>query len=139
MPTQPDNVTYNKAAIIERSLRRVRQEHEHDPDLSDFTHIDALTLNLERACQAAIDLALHVVALRHLGIPQRSAESFSLLQSAGLLTAETTRAMVAMTGFRNIAVHEYQELDIGVLRRIAEHDWRHLVTFCHELGVRIEP
>ena len=139
MPTQPDNVSYNKAAIIERALRRVRQEYEQDPELSDLTHTDALTLNLERACQAAIDLSLHVVAVKHLGMPQRSAESFSLLHNAGLLTAETTRAMVAMTGFRNIAVHEYQELDPAILRRIAEHDWKHLVTFCRELGITIQP
>ena len=31
-------------------------------------HLDALTLNVERACQAAIDLAMHVVAAEHLGI-----------------------------------------------------------------------
>ncbi len=75
MPTRPDNVSYNKAAIIERARRRVRQEYEQDPELSDLTHTDALTLNLERACQAAIDLSLHVVAAQHLGMPQRSAES----------------------------------------------------------------
>lgn len=139
MPIQPDNVSYNKAAIIERALRRVRQLYESDPELSDLTYMDALTLNLERACQAAIDLTLHVVAVEHLGVPQRSAESFSLLQEAGHLTEETKRAMIAMTGFRNIAVHEYQELDAAVLKRIAEHDWKHLVTFCRELGITIRP
>lgn len=56
MPIQPDNVLLNKAAIIERSLRRMREEYEANLDLDNFTHIDAMILNIERACQAAIDL-----------------------------------------------------------------------------------
>jgi len=64
------NILLNKGAIIERCLRRIRQEHEACPNLDDFTHLDALILNLERACQAAIDMAMHEVARRHLGMPQ---------------------------------------------------------------------
>mgnify|MGYP000091058574 CR=1 FL=1 len=63
----PDDVMLNKAAVIERSLRRVIEIYRADPELSDMMHIDALTLNIERACQAAIDLAMHVVASKHLG------------------------------------------------------------------------
>jgi uncharacterized protein YutE (UPF0331/DUF86 family) len=47
--------------------------------------------------------------------------------------------MIAMTGFRNIAVHEYQQMDMSVLRNIAETRWRSLVAYCQVLGVRIEP
>ena len=36
-------------------------------------------------------------------------------------------------------VHEYQDLDLDVLRRIAESDWRNLVDFCREMGARIQP
>lgn len=139
MPIPPDDVGYNKAAIIERAIRRMRQEFAADPDLRNFTHVDALTLNLERACQAAIDFALHVVSTRHLGMPQRSADAFLLLSKADILSEKTTHAMVAMTGFRNIAIHEYQELDLSLLRRIAEHDWESLVDFCREMGTEIAP
>jgi hypothetical protein len=44
MPTpseSPDNVLINKAAIIERSLKRMREEYRADPDLRNYTHIDA--------------------------------------------------------------------------------------------------
>ena len=72
MPIPPDDVCLNKASIIERALRRVREEYSCDPGLTDYTHIDAMTLNIERACQAAIDLAMHVVARDRLGMPQTS-------------------------------------------------------------------
>ncbi|WP_045220105.1 type VII toxin-antitoxin system HepT family RNase toxin [Desulfonatronum thioautotrophicum] len=139
MPIEPDDVCLNKAAIMERSIRRLREEYAFDPELTNYSHIDALTLNIERACQAAIDLALHLVAREHLGMPQNSADAFKLLRKAELITDQTALAMVAMTGFRNVAVHEYQGLDINVIRSIAEEHWKSLVTFCAEVGLRIQP
>ena len=137
MPTKPDNVVLNKAAVIERALRRMHQEYEFNPTLDNFTHVDAMILNIERACQAAIDLAQHLVAQNHLGIPQSSAELFVLLRKANLLSTETSRAMIAMTGFRNVAIHEYQELEIDILRAIAEKEYKTLISFCREAGVNL--
>ncbi|MCK5736181.1 MAG: hypothetical protein KAH21_06855, partial [Spirochaetaceae bacterium] len=70
MPIKPDNIVLNKGAIIERSLKRMREEFLINPTLDNFTHIDAMILNIERACQAAIDMAQHLVALNHYGMPQ---------------------------------------------------------------------
>jgi len=139
MPIEPDDLFTNKAAIIERALSRMLQELAADPGLVNYSHIDALTLNIERACQAAIDLALHVVAREHLGMPQSAADAFRLLAKTGILEAKTAVDMVAMTGFRNIAIHEYQSLDMEILRAIATVRWRYLVVFCSELGLKIVP
>lgn len=138
MPTA-DDVCRNKAAIMERTLRRMKEEFRADPELKNFTHVDAMTLNLERACQAAIDLAVHIAARGHLGMPGNSADAFRLLHRAGLLTEQTARAMMAMVGFRNVAIHEYRELDMSILRSIAESRWSSLVEFCAELGMIIRP
>ncbi len=72
---QPDNVGLNKASIIEKCIRRMHEEYNADITLSNCTHLDALILNIERACQAAIDLAMHVVATEHLGVPQSRANA----------------------------------------------------------------
>jgi hypothetical protein len=58
VPTPPDDILLNKAAIIERCVRRMLEEARACPQFDDFTHVDALTLNIERACQAAIDMAM---------------------------------------------------------------------------------
>jgi uncharacterized protein YutE (UPF0331/DUF86 family) len=139
MPIRPDDVCLNKGAIIERAIRRALEEFNADRELKNLTHIDALTLNLERACQAAIDWAMHLVAREHLGVPQSGADAFRLLNQAGLISEASRRAMSAMTGFRNIAVHEYQELDMSILRKIVEGDWRTLVVYARELGINIRP
>jgi len=54
MPIALDDVCFNKAGIMERCLNRIFEEAQADPDLGHPTHVDALVLNLERVCQAAI-------------------------------------------------------------------------------------
>jgi len=138
MPTKPDDTMLAKAAIIERSLRRVREIYSADPKLEGVMHVDALTLNLERACQAGIDLAMHVVAVDHLGMPQGQADAFRLLADAGRLDRSLSEKMIGMTGFRNILIHQYQDIDMGVLHRVAGEGWRGLVAVCESLGLRVE-
>lgn len=122
-----DDVAINKAAIIERCLRRVAEEYAGDPArLMNITHQDAIILNLERACQAAIDLAMHAVAKDRLGVPQAS-------RISGALAAK----LRAMVGFWNIAIHQYQALDVTVLRHVIESAHGDLVEFCRALGLRI--
>jgi uncharacterized protein YutE (UPF0331/DUF86 family) len=134
-----DDIILTKAAIIERALRRMKQEYLANPELDNYTHVDAMTLNVERACQAAIDLAMHIVARDHLGLPQSSADAFRLMRDAGYITEDIRKNMAAMTGFRNIAIHEYQQMDTSILRHIADSRWQSLVYYSKALGVKIEP
>ena len=115
----------------------MKEEYAADPDLENYTHVDALTLNIERACQASIDLAMHVVAERRLGMPQSSGDAFRLMQKEKIISKKLRDSLVAMTGFRNIAIHEYHELDKTVLRYIAEKGYKDLIAFVRELGVQI--
>lgn len=55
------------------------------------------------------------------------------------ISEEVRESMIAMTAFRNIAIQEYQSLDLSVLRHIAESRWRSLVDFWEALGIRIRP
>lgn len=137
MLIEPDNVCFNKAAIIERALVRMREEYLKDTNLTNYTYIDAMVLNLQRACQASIDLANHIVAVKHLGIPQSSKDAFLLMEKSGFLSKNIVKSMTAMTGFRNIAIHEYQEINQDILKVIAEREYVSLVNFCSELGLKI--
>ncbi|MBJ7259896.1 MAG: DUF86 domain-containing protein [Chthoniobacterales bacterium] len=139
MPTPPDDILLNKAAIIERCIRRMAEEAKSCPDFDDFTHVDAMTLNVERACQASIDMAMHVVATRHLGVPQSNAEAFALLEKAGLIAPDLAKSLRGMAGFRNVAVHQYEELDMKVLRWVVESGHRDWIRLGETLGVVIRP
>jgi len=137
--TPPDDTLVNKAAIIERCLRRMGDEARACPGYDDFTHVDALTLNVERACQASIDMAMHVVATQRLGVPQSNAEAFVLLERAGLIDAAPSKSLRGMAGFRNVAVHQYEELDLDVLRWVVEAGHKDFIRLGRALGVTIQP
>lgn len=123
-----DDVVLNKAAVIERCVARVREEYDDDPRnlREDIRRQGSIVLNLLRASEASIGLAMHLVRRHRLGIPQDSREAFSMLAEAGLLETSLAEAMMAMVGFRNIAVHEYQRLDLDIVRGIVE---KHLPEF----------
>ncbi len=118
-----DEVLLGKAAIIERCLRRIDEEYRgHEDELAtNFTRQDSILLNLQRACEASIDAAMHLVRLHRLGIPTESREGFSLLVRAGLMESGLGGHLEAMVGFRNVVVHNYRELDMDIVRNILAH------------------
>ncbi|MGA6828163.1 type VII toxin-antitoxin system HepT family RNase toxin [Nitrospira sp. NS4] len=115
-----DDVILNKAASIERCLQRILEEYAGNNQnlVANKTKRDAIILNLQRACETAIDLAMYVVNQRRLGAPQESRDAFTLLQTAGILPADLAIRMQRMVGFRNIAVHEYTRLNLEVVQAI---------------------
>ncbi len=115
-------MVYGKVATIERCLERIREDYEgHEVAFAtEQMRQDAIVLNLLRACEAPIDLAMHVVRIRHLGLPERSRDAFDLLEQAGLLNSALAGRMRAMVGLRNIAVHAYQTLDLDIVRAVLD-------------------
>ena len=112
-----DDVILAKAAIIERCVARVREVHGGDDGVltRDITKQDSIVLNLQRACEASIDLAMHIVRTQRLGVPQESREAFGLLERADLLDSDLAGRMSRMVGFRNVAVHDYRKLSMDIV------------------------
>ena len=115
-----DDVLLNKCEIVERCLKRIQEDYEgHESELSDdFMRQDAILLNIQRLCEASIDLAMHVVRVRALGLPRESRGAFELLKSKQLMDAELADKMMKMVGFRNLAVHNYQSIDLEIVHAI---------------------
>ncbi len=115
-----DDVLLNKAATVERCVARVREELAASADFAtDFTRQDAAVLNIQRACEACLDIGQHLVRRDKLGLPQSARDVFALLGQAGWISPELQDAMQRMAGFRNIAVHDYQKLLLPILLHIA--------------------
>ena len=116
-----NDVILNKTTTIERCVKRIHEVYGGNPkNLEDFTKQDSIILNIQRACEASIDLAMHMVSERKLGVPKASREGFKLLQEAGILDATLAKTLMNMVGFRNIAVHDYQSLELEILQAILE-------------------
>ncbi len=115
-----DSVIVQKSASIERCLKRIEQDYGADFTV-DLTKQDAVILHLQRACQLAIDMAGHIVRVKKLGAPDSFAGSFKLLQKAEVIPESLTNRMESMIGFRNIAIHEYQEFNLAIIEGIIKN------------------
>jgi len=62
----------------------------------------------------------HVVRRDRLGVPQGTREIFSLLLQANRIDPGLAETLQRMVGFRNIAVHQYQALQLPILIRVLE-------------------
>ncbi|MGE7907489.1 type VII toxin-antitoxin system HepT family RNase toxin [Peribacillus sp. NPDC094092] len=122
-----NDVILNKISVIERCMNRVKVVYENNPEnLKDYTKQDSIILNIQRACEASIDLAMHIVAERKLGLPQTSRDAFDMLHEALIIDENTVKRLKAMVGFRNIAVHDYQTVNLDILQQIVAN---HLEDF----------
>jgi len=111
-----DDVLINKAASIERCVARAREEYQADPaGFSDnHTRQDAAILNIQRACEAALDMGQHLIRREKLGVPQSARDVFALLAQAKWIESALAESLKRMVGFRNIAVHDYQSLQMPI-------------------------
>lgn len=111
-----DDVLINKAATIERCVARAREEYARNPTTfaTDFTRQDAAILNIQRACEAALDMGQHLIRREKLGVPQSARDVFTLLEQGGWVDATLAQGLKRMVGFRNIAVHDYQTLQLPI-------------------------
>jgi uncharacterized protein YutE (UPF0331/DUF86 family) len=118
-----DDVLINKAAAIERCVSRAREEYAADPPsfATNFTRQDAAILNIQRACEAALDMGQHMVRRERLGVPQSARDVFALLAQGGWIEAPLADELKRMVGFRNIAVHDYQALQLPITVSIIQN------------------
>ena len=131
----PDDVVMQKLASIDRCVRAVRDYVAGDLDrLREPIVLDAVVLNLQRACEQAIDADCREVSRRGLGVPADSADAFSLLERERLLSPAVAERMRRMVGCGNIAVHEYRRIDPEVVRTVVEHRLDDYRALCRELS-----
>ncbi|MGH8468702.1 MAG: type VII toxin-antitoxin system HepT family RNase toxin [Gammaproteobacteria bacterium] len=126
-----NQVVLNKKVSIERCVAQVRNYYAMKSELpfkDDYLKQDAIAMNLQRACELAIDIANLLIKTKKLGLPQDSKESFLLLQRAGLINETMMTALQAMVGFRNILV---QKLDLDIMVEIIERRLGDVLDFAN--------
>ena len=127
-------VLINKYESIERCINRINEEYEGNPEnLENYRKMDAIVLNLQRACEIATDVAMYIVTNRKLGIPQTKKEAFEKLYENNLISEDMCLKMKGMIGFRNIAVNEYKNIDEEILKDVIENHLIDIKEFVREM------
>ena len=123
-------VLINKYESIERCINRINEEYEGNPEsLLDYRKMDAIVLNLQRACEMTIDVAMNIISTRKLGLPQTKKDTFEILEKNNLISQDICSKMKGMVGLRNIAIHEYKVIDEDILKQVIENNLNDLKEF----------
>lgn len=89
--------------------------------------------HIEKACQAALDIANHIVAETGLDAPTMYRDLGYILFKAGIITNDMAKKMEDIAKFRNRLVHEYAHLDPGIIYQIVQTNIDDLVEFANQI------
>ncbi len=130
-----NDILINKIATINRCIRRIQTVYDDGTEFKqDYTQQDSVILNIQRACEACIDIANHLNRKHQFGIPQSSRDSFTLLAQNNIIPVALADKLKKMVGLRNIAVHDYQELNLDIVIYVINNHLSDFKDFISAIG-----
>lgn len=89
---------------------------------------------MQVAIEACIDLAFHVIADRGLPAPPSARAAFRLLAAEGLIDAPLGERLGDAVSIRNVLVHDYVGVNLGMLARAVRDDLADLEALAAAIG-----
>jgi uncharacterized protein YutE (UPF0331/DUF86 family) len=77
---------------------------------------------LQLAVEALLDMGAHLVAIKELGTVTRYRDIPALLERGGYLAQSQQERWTKIIGFRNILVHDYLEIDRGIVYEVLQEN-----------------
>jgi uncharacterized protein YutE (UPF0331/DUF86 family) len=135
-----EDVAAQKITSVQRCVARAREALADAGTEFRTNHNlqDAAVLNVIRACDTSIDLANMVIRRRRLGIPSESKDSFAILAREHIVAPELGERLKRMVGFRNLAVHQYRELDMGIVETVIRENLDDVLSFALHIRTQME-
>lgn len=119
----------SKLESLARCVQRLQSKTPASLDLlkKDVDSQDIVAVNLERAVQICVDLALHWISCQKtIPVPETMAETFQVLASHHVLSEPVALELVSAVGFRNLSVHAYDKINWEIVWAILT---KHLNVF----------
>jgi uncharacterized protein YutE (UPF0331/DUF86 family) len=134
--TDPELVA-KKLAFTETCVRELRTLARPERIADDVREQRFVEHTLQLAIQAALDVGSHILSDERLGEPETSRDVFRLLGRAGVVSADLAVRLEEMAGFRNVVVHLYQDVDLGIVRDVVENHLDDLLQFAAAIRRRL--
>ncbi len=135
-----NEVLQQKLNSMARCLERLKAKMPATVDVlsADIDLQDIIMINLERLIQLSVDCAMITITEKGwLPVPQTMAESFEVLARNQFIDRDMANRLKKATGFRNLAVHEYDKLDWKIVFMILQNqlpDFRHFASSLEKLA-----
>ena len=109
-----------KLEALIRCVHRIKSQNI--PSLeelqSNFDKQDIIILNLQRAVQICVDIGNHILLDYRTQTPSTMSETFNYLAENKIISEENSVQLSHAVGFRNIAVHQYENIDCKIIYAI---------------------
>ncbi|MBN2341816.1 MAG: DUF86 domain-containing protein [Deltaproteobacteria bacterium] len=135
------DLIHSKIDSLHRCIARIESKVPSSAEVlrADLDRQDIIILNLERAIQQSVDIAMHIISqLSEAPTASSMGDAFSVLQQQGIIADSTTNRMKKAVGFRNTAVHAYQQIDVNIIYAIITRHLDDFRTFAKEMVVYLE-
>ena len=125
------DIALSKIQIIKNCLKRIKDTTKLDPECleNDFDKQDIFILNLQRAIQATFDITNNIIREYNLELPVNYKNGFEIIEKHKFIDKNLKENMIKMAGFRNIAVHNYESINIEILKSILKNNLHDLENF----------
>ncbi|MBU3916666.1 DUF86 domain-containing protein, partial [bacterium] len=84
----------------------------------DWDLQDIIVLNLQRSVQISVDIASHIISQLNRKTPLTMADTFTELHEARIISKQIAERMIKSVSFRNISVHQYQDIEWNIVYSI---------------------
>ena len=123
-----EDLILGKLESLSRCLERIEEKTPASAEAlkADFDRQDIISVNLERAVQACVDVGMHIISQRSLLLPDSMAGAFLALAKLSVIDNHTAVVMGKTVGFRNTAVHAYRTINWDIVFSICT---KHLDDF----------
>lgn len=126
-------VVERKIESLRKCITRVEQRCPATLDelKTDLDAQDVLVLNLTRSVQLCVDISMHILSTLNRPVPETMGQSFTELAAASVIDKALAEALCKSVGFRNVAIHNYEEINWAIVFSIARNklnDFKQFVT-----------
>ena len=113
-------ILQTKLEALIRCIHRIKNQN-----ISSIEELEAnldkqeiIILNLQRAVQICVDIGNHILLDYKTTTPSTMSETFKYLAENKIISPENAEDLSHAVGFRNIAVHQYENLDCKIIYAI---------------------
>lgn len=123
-----EDLILGKLESLSRCLARIEKKTPSTAEelKADVDRQDIISVNLERAVQACVDVGMHIISQRNIPLPDSMAGTFLSLADLSVIDSHTAVVMGKAVGFRNTAVHAYRTINWDIVFSICT---KHLDDF----------
>lgn len=133
-----DKIIVNKKLdSLYRCINRIQEKCPTDASelKTNLDLQDVIVLNLSRAVQLCVDIAAHTLAASNQPAPNTMSEAFQRLAAMQIIDTYLAERLKKSVGFRNLAVHNYHDLNWDIVFAVASKHLEDFKEFARNVSV----